>query len=106
MRWIKVFDSLEEANKQLDKRNPLPLHIGDRRINLAKYNDEWFAFADACPHQHASLSKGWTNHICEIICPLHEYRYNLKTGRESAGRAPDLETFPVTTKNNVSIGLT
>lgn len=105
MRWIRIFESIEEAERRIEKKNPLPVQIGDRKINLIKCAGEWYATADSCPHQHASLSGGWTNHICEIICPLHEYRYDLKTGRESSGRAGDLELFPVRINNDLSIGL-
>ncbi len=106
MRWIKIFDSTGEARQRLKKRNPLPLRIGERKINLVLCQERIYAVADACPHQHASLSGGWTNHLCEIICPLHEYRFSLESGQESAGRASHLETFPVQTENGLFIGLT
>lgn len=105
MRWIKIFNSEEEAIARISERNPLPLQIGERRLNLVRCQDTWYAVADACPHQHASLAGGWTNHLCEIICPLHEYRFSLKTGRESSERTPDLETFPVRSENGILIGL-
>ncbi len=41
------------------------------------------------------LSKGTVNYAGEIICPLHFYRFDLKTGRECQGRTEDLATYTV-----------
>jgi len=105
MRWIKIFASIEEAHSRINKLNPLPLQIGDKKITLVYCNESWYAVDDACPHQHASLAKGWTNHICDIICPLHEYRFDLSSGRESQGRTSDLGTYPVKLEDGLSIGI-
>ncbi|HMJ69440.1 MAG TPA: hypothetical protein VK508_11110 [Cyclobacteriaceae bacterium] len=37
----------------------------------------------------------WIKICGEVICPWHGYRFNLKTGRESAERSRDLTTYPV-----------
>jgi 3-phenylpropionate/trans-cinnamate dioxygenase ferredoxin component len=40
---------------------------------------EVFAIDDTCTHQDASLADGWLEG-CEIECPLHASRFNLRTG--------------------------
>lgn len=40
---------------------------------------EIFAVDDTCTHQDASLADGWLEG-CEIECPLHESKFNLRTG--------------------------
>ena len=49
---------------------------------------EVFAVDDTCTHQDASLADGWLEG-CEIECPLHASRFNLRTGagRRAAGEA-------------------
>lgn len=40
---------------------------------------ELFAIDDTCTHQDASLADGWVEG-CEVECPLHASRFNLRTG--------------------------
>lgn len=38
-----------------------------------------YAIDDTCTHQDASLADGWLDG-CEIECPLHSSRFDLRTG--------------------------
>ncbi len=38
-----------------------------------------FAIDDTCTHQDASLADGWVEG-CEVECPLHLSRFDLRTG--------------------------
>jgi 3-phenylpropionate/trans-cinnamate dioxygenase ferredoxin subunit len=42
-----------------------------------------FAIDDTCTHQDASLADGWLEG-CEIECPLHASRFDLRTGAVDA----------------------
>ena len=44
---------------------------------------EVFAIDDTCSHQDASLADGWLEG-CEVECPLHASRFDLRTGRVDA----------------------
>ncbi|WP_442931289.1 bifunctional 3-phenylpropionate/cinnamic acid dioxygenase ferredoxin subunit [Mycolicibacterium sp. 120320] len=44
---------------------------------------EVFAIDDTCSHQDASLADGWLEG-CEIECPLHASRFDLRTGAVDA----------------------
>ena len=44
---------------------------------------EVFAIDDTCTHQDASLSDGWLEG-CEVECPLHASRFDLRTGQVDA----------------------
>ncbi|MFJ2033141.1 bifunctional 3-phenylpropionate/cinnamic acid dioxygenase ferredoxin subunit [Streptosporangium sp. NPDC087985] len=41
---------------------------------------EIYAVDDTCTHQDASLADGWLEG-CEVECPLHASRFDLRTGR-------------------------
>ena len=41
------------------------------------------AIDDTCTHQDASLADGWLEG-CEVECPLHASRFNLRTGEVDA----------------------
>ncbi|MBC7723841.1 MAG: bifunctional 3-phenylpropionate/cinnamic acid dioxygenase ferredoxin subunit [Burkholderiaceae bacterium] len=40
---------------------------------------EVFAIDDTCSHQDASLADGWVEG-CEVECPLHASKFDLRTG--------------------------
>ena len=44
---------------------------------------EVYAIDDTCTHQDASLSDGWLEG-CEVECPLHASKFNLRTGSVDA----------------------
>ena len=62
---------------------------------------ELFAIDDTCTHQDASLAEGWLVG-CQIECPLHSSRFDLRTGAVDAlpARRP-VRTYPVTVTDGV-----
>ena len=53
---------------------------GDLDVLLAHTTDGIVAVADRCPHMSAPLSIG-TLEGCVVACPLHEGRFDLRSGR-------------------------
>jgi nitrite reductase/ring-hydroxylating ferredoxin subunit len=68
--------------------------VGDRAIALTRIADEFHAFSSSCPHRGASLIEATINGFGEVICPLHQYRFDLKTGQVKSGSCGELEIFP------------
>jgi 3-phenylpropionate/trans-cinnamate dioxygenase ferredoxin subunit len=44
---------------------------------------ELYAIDDTCTHQDASLADGWLEG-CEVECPLHASKFDLRTGKVDA----------------------
>ena len=97
-RQIKIFSSRIEAEKALPVNKPRKLILNGKALCIVRTDSGLFVTDDICPHNKTSLSGGWINAYQQIICPLHEYRYDLHTGRESAQRCSDLQTFEVSVK--------
>lgn len=95
MDWIKIFESKASAEVVLTENQPRLLVVRGKRICLVRREGKVFGVQDKCNHSGESLSKGNVNYLGEVVCPLHHYQFNLKTGRESAQRCHDLECFPV-----------
>ena len=95
MNWIKVFSNESEARERIILDKPQLLILHGKRICLVLHNNKFYAVEDSCSHNGESLSKGATNFLGEIICPLHHYRFDLQSGRECGSRSRDLFTFPV-----------
>ena len=93
MEWIKIFNNANEIKSALHENKPQLLIVHGVRITLVLRQNVIYALEDACPHNGQSLSKGNINFSNEIVCPLHEYRFQLVTGREAGQRCRDLKTF-------------
>ena len=52
-------------------------------VALVATGGEFFAIDDTCSHQDASLADGWLEG-CDVECPLHASRFNLRTGAVDA----------------------
>lgn len=95
MQWIRLFASAEDALMRVQPGATQLLIVHQKRICLARIDDNFFAVADKCSHNGESLSKGTINYIGEIVCPWHGYRFQLNSGKECAERSADLETYPI-----------
>jgi len=70
------------------------VQVGTTKICLVRIAEDVFAFQHLCPHQSASLAEGKINTFGQVICPLHHYRFDLKTGDVKSGTCPDLKIYP------------
>lgn len=95
MQWVKIFSGQEEADQRIAEGKPQLLVLYGKRIALVRFRESYRAVQDACTHSGASLSQGHVNYLGEIICPLHNYQFDLHTGAECNSRASDLKLYPV-----------
>ena len=59
------------------------------------------AFSSICPHALGDLSQGWLT-ANEIDCPMHYYRYNMRTGECTYPRGgPKMRIYRVTLEEGV-----
>ncbi|MGE0568692.1 MAG: Rieske (2Fe-2S) protein [Bacteroidia bacterium] len=99
--WIKIFGSLEEAENLLQLNKTMAFDLKGKKICVTRTKNGLFAVQDKCPHNGALFSKGG---ICqknqEIVCPLHRYSFDLKSGKCTSGQGYALDTFPLEEKND------
>jgi 3-phenylpropionate/trans-cinnamate dioxygenase ferredoxin subunit len=97
MRWIKIFETDAQAFARIANQKPQLLIVDGTRICLVRKGDRFYAVQDACSHSGESLSRGQLNYLGEIICPLHGYCFDLRSGREMNARSRDLTTYAIRT---------
>ena len=95
MEWKKVFSGVNEAGEKVPRGTIRRIIIKSHVISLAHVDDDFYAFEDSCPHKSVSLKDGTINYLGEIVCPLHNYQYDLKTGRECNSRTRDLKIYRI-----------
>jgi len=80
--------------------------INNKRVGLLKRAQNIYAFSAVCPHASGDLCNGWLDALGRIVCPVHSYRYDPATGRNTSGEGYKLFTYPVEIRNDeVFIGL-
>lgn len=72
----------------------LVVGIGRRWVALFNLDGEYYAIEDRCTHDDGPLAEGELRG-CEISCPRHGARFDIRTGRAlSAPALVDVPTIP------------
>jgi 3-phenylpropionate/trans-cinnamate dioxygenase ferredoxin subunit len=65
-----------------------------------------FGFAHTCPHAGAPMTDGYIDGACNVVCPVHQLKFNLKNGRDTNGEGYKLKTYPVEVRaDGIFIGI-
>jgi nitrite reductase/ring-hydroxylating ferredoxin subunit len=95
IQWYKLFDSTEAAGRMVKQGHVTTMSVGRKTVCLAHTPEGFFAVNDKCPHNGASLGNGFCTSEGSVVCPLHRYHFDLKTGRAKSGLGDVVETYPV-----------
>lgn len=96
----KPADHLIVAEEDELKVNAMKLlHIGGKRIVLARTEDGFVAFDDRCPHKGGSLAGG--SMMCGTVqCPWHGSQFSVTNGSVTAGPAKEgIQVYAVSIQN-------
>jgi nitrite reductase/ring-hydroxylating ferredoxin subunit len=91
---------------ELEAEEPEFAKVGDTLVCVVRLDDGIYAINDVCTHEFAQLSEGFVDG-CEIECPLHQARFDLKTGKCTELPAEDdVASYPVKVEgDDVYVGL-
>lgn len=65
-----------------------------------------FGFAHLCPHAGAPMTDAYVDRACNVVCPVHQLKFNLKNGRDVNGEGYKLKIYPVEVRpDGLYIGL-
>ena len=92
---IKIFSSLKEAANSIPIGSLRLLIIDGKKIAMAHTEDGFHAFDNECPHQNEPLHKGMLTAFNEVVCQLHHYRFNIKTGQEVNNRCRSMTGYSI-----------
>jgi len=71
------------------------LKIDGVDVAVCRHDGAYHAFQNVCTHQYALLSDGFVEDGC-IECPLHQARFDIKTGQpQCAPASVPIRIFPV-----------
>jgi nitrite reductase/ring-hydroxylating ferredoxin subunit len=103
IRWIPLNLSAEN----FPAGPPVVRYAAGKKICVLKTEKGIFAIEEKCPHNGFSLAQGKCTEDGEaIVCPLHRYAYDLKTGRCRNSSGGAARVFPVEVREgSVFIGV-
>jgi nitrite reductase/ring-hydroxylating ferredoxin subunit len=91
--WYKVADHINEID--FTANNIAALKVNGKRLCVAKFNEQAFAFAYKCPHAGGIMAEGYIDALGNVVCPLHRYKYDMRNGRNVSGEGYYLRHWPV-----------
>jgi nitrite reductase/ring-hydroxylating ferredoxin subunit len=96
--WHKIAENTSEI--ALNGNNLAEIDVNGKIICLVKYNNQFFACTQKCPHAGALMVNGRLDALGNLVCPLHKYKFSLKNGRNVSGEGYYLKTFAVETRQD------
>jgi 3-phenylpropionate/trans-cinnamate dioxygenase ferredoxin subunit len=91
--WIKIAGKIDEI---IFKENNIAcIEIDGKSICLIKTIKGLKACSSKCPHAGGDLSSGFLDKRENIICPVHNYRFNLNNGCDTNNEGYFLKIFAV-----------
>ena len=56
------------------------VRLGDKGVVVYRLEDGFYATQASCTHMFAPLSRGKVVEGCQVRCPLHRARFDIRTG--------------------------
>src|SRR5579872_1820284 len=104
IKWHKI--AADPAGIHWSPGNVAEVDVDGKKICLGRFQEEWYGFSATCPHAGAPLIDGYVDGSCHLICPVHQLKFNLKTGRDKFGDGYLLKTYPVEVRpDGVYVGI-
>jgi nitrite reductase/ring-hydroxylating ferredoxin subunit len=92
-KWHKVAE--KETDIQWFPGDIGEISLDGKKICVARTKDGWYGFAHTCPHAGAPMTDAYLDGACNVICPVHHLKFNLKNGRDVNGEGYILKTYPI-----------
>lgn len=94
-KWEEL--SEEQQSKLIDTEmyKPIFLNYDSHKVCVVKLEDGFHAVSNTCPHAGAALHTGWCNKKGVIVCPLHQYKFDIKTGQSIDGNGYVLKRYKI-----------
>jgi ferredoxin-nitrite reductase len=78
--------------EEIPENSAKMIRVKGNEMAVFKRDGQVYAIQNICPHEGGQLSKGWLEGD-EVVCPLHGYKFHLKTGLCSTDPALKAKVF-------------
>jgi len=91
--WYKIAESIEDIG--FSATGLAQVTVAGKSVCLVRVQEAFYACAAKCPHAGGMMAEGYTDALGNVVCPLHRYKFNPATGRNTSGEGYYLKIFPV-----------
>jgi NAD(P)H-dependent nitrite reductase small subunit len=95
-RFVKIC----EVSELFENEGKCFILDDETEIALFKVNDKIYAVDNICPHNHSPVIFSGFIERNNVTCPVHGYKFNLKTGKQPGRAGCILRTFEVKITDN------
>lgn len=96
----------DEAEIPFQENGIALMEVQGKQLCIGRFADGLFAFPYKCPHAAGMLANGWIDVKGNVVCPLHQYKFSLATGRNVTGEGYYMKRWPVEKRGSeVYVGL-
>lgn len=85
MEWRELSDELKTAFEGLQLFQLARLQLDEKVICVTRLEDGLYGIHNTCPHASAQLHHGFCNKRGVVTCPLHGYKFDVRTGNSADG---------------------
>lgn len=91
--WIKIASKTDEII--FPENNIARIGVEEKTICVIKTAGGLRACASKCPHAGSDLSEGYLDKREHIVCPVHGYRFDINSGRDTNGEGYFLKIYSI-----------
>ncbi len=98
MRKVKYkYYKIAEAEAELlfEGNGIAVVEVNGKTVCIGRFAEGLYAFPYKCPHAAGLLANGWIDAKGNVVCPLHQYKFSLATGRNVTGEGYYMKCWPV-----------
>ncbi len=99
-RFCKVYDFEQHGAEPQALHSVRTIEVEGKRVCLVRLPEGYFGIDDRCPHAGARLGLGKCDEEGRVICPVHRYKYDAKTGKGLPGQGDFVKTYLVETRTD------
>jgi nitrite reductase/ring-hydroxylating ferredoxin subunit len=92
-KWHKVANAATEL--KWTAGDIAEVEVEGIKLCVGRFKEEMYGFAHTCPHAGAPMLDAYVAGSCQVVCPVHHLKFNLKNGRDINGEGYTLKTHPV-----------
>ncbi|MCB0507923.1 MAG: Rieske (2Fe-2S) protein [Chitinophagales bacterium] len=85
IEWHELEEATKIGLENLQLFQLARFQLDDRIICITRLEEGLFGIQNTCPHAGAQLHHGHCNRRGIITCPLHGYKFDIKTGLSADG---------------------
>lgn len=93
MQWTALSEETKTGLEKLNLQQMAKLSFNGKVICVTRLEEGWYGIHNTCPHAGAQLHHGHCNKKGVIGCPLHGYKFDVRTGSSADGNNYKLQTY-------------